>query len=143
VTDNPNPFDETVQKSNVWLNDVGEAVGVPDRHRAYQALRGTLHALRDRLSVDEAAHLGAQLPMLIRGLYYEGWRPAGKPLKERSQAEFLERVRTDIPGMTLDEAGIAAAAVFAVLTRNVTAGEVSDVRSALPEEVRRLWPAAA
>ena len=29
-------------------------------------------------------HLGAQLPMLLRGLYYEGWHMAGKPTKDRS-----------------------------------------------------------
>ncbi|HEY5940705.1 MAG TPA: non-homologous end-joining DNA ligase [Gemmatimonadales bacterium] len=33
--------------------------------------------LRDRLTVEETAHPGAQLPMLIRGSYYAGWEPSG------------------------------------------------------------------
>ncbi len=143
MTDNPNPFDETYQKSTAWLNAVAAALGIPDKRRAYQALRGTLHALRDRLAVDESAQLAAQLPMLVRGLYFEGWRPVHTALKERTEAEFLEHVRVDVPDMTLEEAAIAASAVFAVLAAHVSAGEIHDVREALPAEVRRLWPVAA
>jgi len=75
----------TVQTTHEWLNELTVLLGWPDRHDAYQALRGVLHALRDRLSVDEAAALGAQLPMLVRGCYYEDWHPHGKPLKERKK----------------------------------------------------------
>jgi hypothetical protein len=39
-------------------------------------LGGMLHVLRDRLTIQEAVQPGAQLPMLIRGLYWEGWDPA-------------------------------------------------------------------
>jgi uncharacterized protein (DUF2267 family) len=61
------PFDSTLQTTNVWLNDVQEQLGWGDDHRrAYHALRAVLHALRDRLPVDHAAALAAQLPMLVR-----------------------------------------------------------------------------
>ena len=70
-------FDTTVHKTHVWLNDIMQELGWEDRHKAYLGLRTTLHALRDRLTVEETAQLAAQLPMLIRGLYYEGWDPRG------------------------------------------------------------------
>jgi uncharacterized protein (DUF2267 family) len=63
-------FDTTVQKTNNWLNDLMQVLRWPDKHKVYLALRTTLHALRDRLTVEEVAHLGAQLPMLIRGFRY-------------------------------------------------------------------------
>jgi len=86
-------FDTTVQKTNLWLKDIMQALGWADRHKAYVALRTILHALRDRLTLEEAVQFGAQLPMLIRGLYYEGWTPTSKPDKVRHKAEFLAPIR--------------------------------------------------
>ena len=65
-------FDRTVQAANLWLKELMDALGWDDRHKAYQGLRTTLHALRDRLTLEEMAQLGAQVPLLIRGVYYEG-----------------------------------------------------------------------
>ncbi len=90
-------FDTTVQESNLWLKDLMERLGTYNRHHAYSTLRAVLHVLRDRIGPDNAAHLGAQLPMLIRGLYYEGWHPSGKPTKERHEGQFLARVHEDAP----------------------------------------------
>jgi uncharacterized protein (DUF2267 family) len=64
-------FDKTVQTTNAWLNEIMEAIG-PDGRRAYRILAAVLHALRDRLTVDETAQLGAQLPILVRGLTISG-----------------------------------------------------------------------
>jgi uncharacterized protein (DUF2267 family) len=133
-------FDATLQKTHIWLNEVMDELRWNDRYKAYGALRATLHVLRDRLSVEEAAHLGAQLPMLIRGFYYEGWTPTGKPGKERHKEELLvpirEHFRND-PDIDPDQ---VARAVFRVLAKQVTAGEIGDVKSMLPKDLRALWP---
>ena len=84
-------FDRTLQKTNMWLNQIMEIMGWEDRHAAYTALRAILHALRDRLTVQEAAQHAAQLPMLIRGIDYEGWNPAHTPAPERHLDQFLAR----------------------------------------------------
>jgi uncharacterized protein (DUF2267 family) len=110
-----------------------------DRHQAYLALRATLHALRDRLTVDEAAHLGAQLPMLIRGLYYEGWTPRGKPIKWHRD-EFLDHIRAHCAVCDDVDPEHVARAVFKVLAARVSAGEVKDVTHVLPKELQALWP---
>ena len=61
-------FDTTVQETNLWLKAIMEGLHTDDRHLAYVALRATLHALRDRIGPENAVHLAAQLPMLVRGL---------------------------------------------------------------------------
>jgi uncharacterized protein (DUF2267 family) len=110
-----------------------------DRHVAYVALRGTLHALRDRLTVEEVAQLGAQLPMLIRGFYYEGWDPTGKPLKVRDREQFLARIAQEIRDTGQTDPARAASAVFRVLAARIAGGEIEDVKQVLPPDIRDLW----
>jgi uncharacterized protein (DUF2267 family) len=133
-------FDRTVHKTNNWLNELMEVLGWQDRHKAYLALRVTLHTLRDRLTVEEVAQLAAQLPMLIRGSYYEGWDPTGKPLKERSKEEFLARIEEYFSGDDPVDPEQVARAVFTVLSNRVTEGEIEDVKHVLPAEIEDLWP---
>ncbi|MEX0703618.1 MAG: DUF2267 domain-containing protein [Planctomycetales bacterium] len=131
-------FDSTVQLTNEWLDELQEDLRFDDRQTAYQALRSVLHALRDRLPVDEAAHLGAQLPMLVRGFYYEGWHPADKPLRERKKEDFLQHVTDEYPRDAPGEPERVTRAVFSILERHVTPGEFEHVRSSLPKGVREL-----
>jgi uncharacterized protein (DUF2267 family) len=133
------PFESTLQTTNIWLNDIVEQLGWQDRYRAFHALRAVLHALRDRLTVDQAAALAAQLPMLVRGFYYEGWHPHGKPVKERHKEEFLAHVAAAFPGDPEIDPEQVTRAVFAVLAKHVTAGEIIAVEHSLPTELRRLW----
>jgi uncharacterized protein (DUF2267 family) len=136
-------FDITLQTTQRWLNELMDELhwdNWDDRYRAYAALRATLHALRDRLSVEEAVHLGAQLPMLIRGFYYEGWTPAGKPSKERRKEEFLAPIRAHFRTDPDIDPERVACAVFRVLANRVTAGEIDNVKSMLPQDLLELWP---
>ncbi len=132
-------FDSTIQATHRWIDDVRERLRWPDDGRAYHALRAVLHALRDRLPVDAAAALGAQLPMLVRGFFYEGWHPHGKPVRERHTEQFLAHVadafRED-PGIDPEE---VTRAVFQVLTTHVSAGEITSIKNSLPAELRSLW----
>jgi uncharacterized protein (DUF2267 family) len=133
-------FDRSLQLTDPWLEDLMTRLGTGDRHFACLPLRTTRHALRDRLTVDETAHLSAQLPMLIRGFYYEGWHPAGKPLEEHAKEAFLAPVAAEAHALGLDPEP-AARAVFGLLAARITAGEIEDVKRVLPGPVRELWPA--
>ena len=131
-------FEHTADLTGHWLDDIIGETGWNSR-RAYSALRSVLHVLRDRLTVDEAVDLGAQLPMLVRGMYYDGWRPSAHPLKYRHKEDFLQRVAEHYPGLEEDKRELAVRAVFKTLARHVTAGEIEHVKNQLPGDVRALW----
>lgn len=133
-------FDRTVQKSHEWLKTLAEMGHFKDEQQAYTALSAVLHSLRDRLTIDEAADLASELPMLIRGLYYEGWKPSMAPNKERSRDEFLDSVRESLRGNRLVDPQHAVACVFKLLNEKITAGEIRDVKQMLPPDVRSLFP---
>ena len=132
-------FDKTLQTTNIWLGEIMEELG-PDRQRAYHALRAVLGALRDRLTIDQSAHLAAQLPLLVRGVFYDGWDPSPEPTKERKRDEFLSHVASGLQGLRPMDVEGATRAVFAVLGRHLSEGEVRHIREALPGDIRRLWP---
>jgi uncharacterized protein (DUF2267 family) len=132
-------FDTTLHKTNSWLNELMQVLGSQDKHEAYLAMKATLHALRDRLTVEEVAQLGAQLPMLIRGFYYEGWDPTGKPLRVRQKEQFLARIEQQFRGDDGINAERLARAVFTVLAKRVSEGEIEDVKHILPAEIGDLW----
>jgi len=132
-------FDTIIQKTNEWLNGIMDELGC-DRHMAYLALRAVLHALRDRLTVEESAQLAAQLPTLIRGFYYEGWTPAGKP-RRTHEWEFLHAIQASFSvSPERPDPKLVARAVLTVLSRHVSQGEVEDVIAILPKDLQALWP---
>jgi uncharacterized protein (DUF2267 family) len=102
-----------------------------------------LHELRDRLTIQEVAQLAAQLPMLVRGFYYEGWNPTGKPEKERSEEQFLAHIARHFQDDDAVDPELVARAVFTLLEKHVSEGEIEDVRQVLPSSLRRLWPPPA
>ena len=135
-------FDKTVQEFNLWLKDVMERLNTYDRHHAYSTLRAVLHALRDRIGPENAAHLGAQLPMLLRGLFYEGWDPTGKPTKERHDSAFLAHIARELPrAVELGEVEEGACAVLDVLSKHIDRGAAIKLAGILPQDLRRFWPA--
>jgi uncharacterized protein (DUF2267 family) len=136
-------FDDVLQDANAWLKAVMQQLKTEDERIGRAALKATLHVLRDRIPPESAVHLGAQLPTVIRGLYYENWHMAGKPTKERHLEPFLDHLATEIPqGMRLDPES-AACAVFEVMSDRMDHGEIAKVVRMLPLELRDLWPLLA
>lgn len=135
--------DTTVQKTYEWLGELRDELHMEDSQVAYHALKAVLHCLRDRLSVEDAAGLGAQLPTLVRGIYYDSWHPAHKPLKIRDRDEFLELVSERFGNIGVVQPERLVQVVLAVLEKHVSQGEVQKIQQSLPKPIRDLWPMAA
>lgn len=138
----PATIAHTVQQTQEWLKELRDDAGLADETEALKVLRAVLHQLRDRLSREEATDLGAQLPLLIRGLYYEGWRSGRHPDRTRTREAFLDAVKVRLlPHRQPPEPMVRT--VFAVLAHHCDPGEISDVIEQLPAEIKQLWPEAA
>ena len=132
-------FDKSPQVTNIWLNEIMEDHG-PDRQRAWHILGVVLGTIRDRLPPDLAAHLGAQLPLLVRGAFYDRFEPSQPPDKSRTREEFLHRIEEGMMGVRPVNPEEAVHSVFHVLSHHLDPGQIAKVRQALPEDIRRLWP---
>jgi uncharacterized protein (DUF2267 family) len=131
-------FESSNADAYQWLDEISKILGYEDRRFALQLLRGTLHALRDRLTIDQSAHLSAQLPLLIRGIYFENWDPQ-PPTRDRTVDGFIGRVRRAVTGNAEDDLSDAVRAVFAVLQRHVSLGESDKIANTLPHALSVLW----
>lgn len=131
-----NRYVETTQQ---WIDEVSVFMKVPKRKDfSWNTLRAVLHAIRDRLSPEEAFHFSAQLPMLIRGMFFEGYSISEKPEKYNLD-ELIERIEDAlVPAMDLD-AEKAFEAVLRVLYDHVSDGQLEDMYRTMPKDIRRLW----
>jgi uncharacterized protein (DUF2267 family) len=131
---------KAVPDIEAWLTDLQQRLDWHDREKVYLALMATLHALRDFLPRDEAVYLGAQLPVLLRGLYYEGWHPSTHIARGKSRNAFVERIQDAVhrdPGIDAEE---VVNAVFWLLAGRISEPELEDAKAATPSALRMFWP---
>jgi uncharacterized protein (DUF2267 family) len=129
-------FDHALESANVLVRDVADAFPTDDRRFAHRVLRAWLHVLRDRLTVEASAHFAAQLPELVRGMYYDGWNPSRVPEKLDAEECTVRLVREANIGR--GDVLTAAAAVVSALQRHLSEGMLEKVLAQLPPDVRRL-----
>lgn len=134
-------FDSTIQRTNSWLKELMLELNSSDYRETYLGFRSVLHALRDHLSEDNAVYVGEQLPMLLRGVYFEHWDPHGKPLPLRNRNDFFTVVSSYMSrdGDNALDAETMARAVFRLLDRKVTDGEMNDIQHVTPPALSDLW----
>lgn len=131
-------FDNTIQKTNELLKEIETAFGWEDRrNQSYGALRAVLHTIRDMLLPEEAVQLSAQLPLLIKGIYFDGWNPSKTP-KRLNREEFLNEIRRQFPFSIEGDIGSVIRVVLTALKKHISLGEAQDIVSGLPKDIKIL-----
>jgi uncharacterized protein (DUF2267 family) len=128
-------LDNSITKTSAWLADIDKELGTDNRQLAYRIARAWLHCLRDRLTVEVAAHFAAQLPELLGGVFYDGWNPGhvpGRYGRDEYVARFVQEARV---GNT--DVGKSARAVTAVARERMSAGIVEEAFALLPADLRK------
>ncbi len=130
-------FDKTLQTTNIWLDEIMAELG-PDRRLAWKVLSVVLHKIRDRIPIELSAHLASQLPILVRGAYYDQFEPSKQPA-DWDRDEFIKEVSDWLSDVRPVDPNDATRSVFAVLSRHVPAGQIAKVQHALPQDLRSYW----
>jgi len=135
-------IDHTVQLTHEWINELTDRLDWTHQKDALRLMRVVLHQVRDHLQPDELAQFSAQLPLLIRGMLFEGWVPKRTPVRQRDAETFVTEVE-ELVGSVQDYRGVEdIQAVFKLLNARISRGETDDIRANLPGHIRDLWPAA-
>lgn len=135
-------FDKTLETTHIWLKEIMADLG-PDRQVAWKVLSVVLQKLRDRLPLGLAAHLGAQLPILVRGIYYDQFEPGKLPTACDSREQFVAEVEEWLRDIRPVDPDTAIQSVFGVLSRHVDGGQITKVVEALPKSLRQSFASAA
>lgn len=133
-------IDHTVQLTHEWINELRDRLDWFSSRDALRLMRVTLAQIRDHITHEELAQLSAQMPLLVRGMLFEGWSPAHTPVKDRSADRFIEMIEEQVSEVQ-EWRGVAdITAVFETLNSRISEGEISDVKANLPKHIRALWP---
>jgi uncharacterized protein (DUF2267 family) len=133
-------IDHTVQLTHEWINELRERLGWDSSRDALRLLRVTLAQIREHIGHEEMAQFSAQMPLLIRGMFFEGWQPAHTPLRDRNLWHFIDAIEAQFSGVH-DWRGVQdIQAVFKTLEHKISEGEIRDVKAGLPQAIRALWP---
>lgn len=136
-------FDHAVHEANLWLGKIDERLHLDSPMLAASALRATLHVLRDRLTPEMAVHFAAQLPLVLRGIFFEGWKLSLVPSEDNNIEQFCSSVAARLPrGFPVEPVAVTEA-VLAVIWTELDPGETSKVIEFLPRALRLLWPEVA
>src|SRR5262245_2061656 len=135
-------FDLSIQRTNLWFKELMQELNWTDHRKTYRAFRSVFHALRDHLPMQDALHVGNQLPMLMRGFYFDHWDPSKKLVPLRNRNDFLPVVAAYMSreGEAASDAELVTRAIFRLLERKTAEGEIDDLRRLLPAGLHDLWP---
>jgi uncharacterized protein (DUF2267 family) len=130
-----------ISRSSAWIDDLLARLDWHDRKLTHSALKATLHGLRDHLDVEAVALLAQQLPALLRGDLFDGWRPGDKPLALAAREDFLDHVHETLHRNLAVDPELVTRAVFAQLRDRVSPSELEEIKAIAPPVLRGLWPA--
>lgn len=133
-------IDHTVQLTHEWINELRERLGWGSSRDALRLLRVTLVQIRNHLGHDEVAQLSAQMPLLIRGMFFEGWQPSNTPVRDRKADSFIDAIAAHLSDSQEWRGVSDISEVFKTLENRISEGEIRDIKAGLPKAICDLWP---
>jgi len=131
-------LENSIHKTNRWINDLNKELDWDDKQASYTALGGTLQIIRDMLTIEEATDFGSQLPLILRGAYYSNWNPSNTPI-DLDKSAFVSRVHSHLGNNPDVKPNETVQKVLDFLNKKITNGEIMDIRAQLPNDIQHFW----
>jgi uncharacterized protein (DUF2267 family) len=139
-------FDHYAEDGNHLLKLLAQRLGDPENTlQAQRILRTVLHGIRDALPPAEALAFMSQLPVIIKGIFVEGWK-ISQPHRFKKPGEFAAYIRSlsgNAAGRdfgTDQELEGKIKEVFHLLDEEYFSdGQVDRLKNVLPEHLRTLF----
>lgn len=141
----PLDFNKHAEKGEKFLSELALELGNKSNiSKAGRVLQSVFHTLRNHLTLDENFDLISQLPMAMKAIYINGWKPTHEHLVSRTKTGFIEEVmenagsnfRSDFPDY--EDCEFAILAVFKIMRNYVSEGEFKDIEAVLPSQLKEL-----
>ncbi|MDB9720474.1 DUF2267 domain-containing protein [Winogradskyella sp.] len=137
-------FNSYAAEANNFIKEYAKELMLnEDTEKAGRILSAILHGLRELISTRESLQLIAQYPMFLKAVYVNGWKIKDKKPKVKTMDDFIALVKTcDSPseindfGYDNDLAEKYIYSTFIMLRRYTSLGELEDIRSELPKELK-------
>jgi uncharacterized protein (DUF2267 family) len=137
IDTNVRAINKSLHETNDWLEAYMKKCSLDDHEQAYSVMRATFHAIRDRIPEDEATDFAAQLPMIIRGFYFEGFNPEDVPKKIRDENEFFfDYLGSKIADSIDIDPRLAFNKLFELCGEHITSAQVDHVISMFPQDIQ-------
>jgi uncharacterized protein (DUF2267 family) len=137
-------FNQFAVDANVFLDEYSKKLYLSDdKDKAARILSSILHALREIISTEESLQLIAQFPMFLKAVYVNGWTNK-KRRKVKNMVDFIDLIRefngkTSVNDLESDEvAEVYIHDTFIMLRQYVSKGELDDLRSSLPKDLKNI-----
>ena len=138
-------FSLYAQKGNKFLVEVSKELGEDyPAEAAGRIVRSVFRVLRDLVSMEESLQLVSQLPMPLKSVYVDGWKIHKPKERIRHLDDFITAVikedgSASYSDFSAKKGGVQAIeAVFKVLKKYVSEGEMEDIRAVLPKDLKVL-----
>jgi uncharacterized protein (DUF2267 family) len=136
-------FEKYAEEGNRFINDVADELGA-SRNTAARITKAVLHAVRDRLSADDAVEFAQGLPMALKGVFIDQWDISDNPVVIRRAHDFLDYIyykdeftaAFDFPSEDSVEEGLRG--VFNVLECYMDEGQIEQVKMIMGDHITRL-----
>jgi uncharacterized protein (DUF2267 family) len=136
-------FNQYAVEANTFMKEYAEKLNIEDKNKAARILSAVLHGLREVISTEESLQLIAQFPMFLKAVYVNGWS-SHKKQKVKTMVEFIDLINNFDGVTSVYDFGSDAEATkyikttFLVLRKYVSIGELKDIRTELPKELKSL-----